>query len=31
VTIFLARPARVGEGIPLAVKDAFDTANLGTT
>ena len=31
VTIFLARPERVGEGIPLAVKDLFDTAGLRTT
>jgi aspartyl-tRNA(Asn)/glutamyl-tRNA(Gln) amidotransferase subunit A len=31
VTIFLARPARVGEGIRLAVKDLFDTAGLRTT
>jgi Asp-tRNA(Asn)/Glu-tRNA(Gln) amidotransferase A subunit family amidase len=31
VTIFLARPKRVGEGIPLAVKDLFDTASLRTT
>jgi aspartyl-tRNA(Asn)/glutamyl-tRNA(Gln) amidotransferase subunit A len=29
--IFLARPERVGEGIPLAVKDLFDTAGLVTT
>ena len=29
--IFLARPERVGEGIPLAVKDLFDTAGLTTT
>ena len=31
MTIFLARPERVGEGIPLAVKDLFDTAGLRTT
>jgi aspartyl-tRNA(Asn)/glutamyl-tRNA(Gln) amidotransferase subunit A len=31
VTIFLARPRRVGPGIPLAVKDLFDTAGLTTT
>jgi aspartyl-tRNA(Asn)/glutamyl-tRNA(Gln) amidotransferase subunit A len=31
VTIFLARPERVGKGIPLAVKDLFDTAGLRTT
>ncbi len=29
--IFLARPAEVGDGIPLAVKDIFDTAGLTTT
>src|ERR671930_1506829 len=29
--IFLARPDRPGEGIPLAVKDLFDTAGLTTT
>ena len=29
--IFLARPGSVGEGVPLAVKDLFDTAGLGTT
>ena len=29
--IFLARPAEVGEGIRLAVKDLFDTAGLTTT
>jgi aspartyl-tRNA(Asn)/glutamyl-tRNA(Gln) amidotransferase subunit A len=29
--IFLARPDRVGEGIPLAIKDLFDTAGLTTT
>jgi aspartyl-tRNA(Asn)/glutamyl-tRNA(Gln) amidotransferase subunit A len=31
VSIFLARPERIGEGISLAVKDLFDTAGLGTT
>jgi aspartyl-tRNA(Asn)/glutamyl-tRNA(Gln) amidotransferase subunit A len=31
VTIFLARPERVGDGIALAVKDLFDTAGLRTT
>jgi aspartyl-tRNA(Asn)/glutamyl-tRNA(Gln) amidotransferase subunit A len=31
VTVFLARPERLGEGIPLAVKDLFDTAGLRTT
>jgi aspartyl-tRNA(Asn)/glutamyl-tRNA(Gln) amidotransferase subunit A len=31
VSIFLARPERVGQGIPLAVKDLFDTAGLRTT
>jgi aspartyl-tRNA(Asn)/glutamyl-tRNA(Gln) amidotransferase subunit A len=31
VTVFLARPDRVGEGIRLAVKDLFDTAGLRTT
>jgi aspartyl-tRNA(Asn)/glutamyl-tRNA(Gln) amidotransferase subunit A len=31
VTIFLARPEVVGEGIALAVKDLFDTAGLRTT
>jgi aspartyl-tRNA(Asn)/glutamyl-tRNA(Gln) amidotransferase subunit A len=31
VTIFLARPERVGAGIPLVVKDLFDTAGLRTT
>jgi aspartyl-tRNA(Asn)/glutamyl-tRNA(Gln) amidotransferase subunit A len=31
VTIFLARPERVGEGISLAVKDLFDTAGLRTS
>ncbi|HSC90075.1 MAG TPA: amidase [Gaiellaceae bacterium] len=29
--IFLARPEEVGAGIPLAVKDLFDTAGLVTT
>ena len=29
--IFLARPERPGDGIPLAVKDLFDTAGLTTT
>jgi aspartyl-tRNA(Asn)/glutamyl-tRNA(Gln) amidotransferase subunit A len=29
--IFLARPERAAEGIPLAVKDLFDTAGLTTT
>jgi aspartyl-tRNA(Asn)/glutamyl-tRNA(Gln) amidotransferase subunit A len=31
VTIFLARPERIGEGIRLAVKDLFDSAGLRTT
>jgi aspartyl-tRNA(Asn)/glutamyl-tRNA(Gln) amidotransferase subunit A len=31
VTVFLARPERIGDGIPLAVKDLFDTAGLCTT
>jgi aspartyl-tRNA(Asn)/glutamyl-tRNA(Gln) amidotransferase subunit A len=31
VTIFLARPEEPGAGIPLAVKDLFDTAGLVTT
>jgi aspartyl-tRNA(Asn)/glutamyl-tRNA(Gln) amidotransferase subunit A len=31
VTIFLARPERIGDGVPLAVKDVFDTAGLRTT
>ena len=31
MTVFLARPGRIGEGIPLAVKDLFDTAGLRTT
>jgi aspartyl-tRNA(Asn)/glutamyl-tRNA(Gln) amidotransferase subunit A len=31
VSIFLARPEQIGEGIPLAVKDLFDTAGLTTT
>jgi aspartyl-tRNA(Asn)/glutamyl-tRNA(Gln) amidotransferase subunit A len=29
--IFLAQPEQVGDGIPLAVKDLFDTAGLTTT
>ena len=29
--IFLARPDEPGDGIPLAVKDLFDTAGLTTT
>jgi aspartyl-tRNA(Asn)/glutamyl-tRNA(Gln) amidotransferase subunit A len=29
--IFLARPSEPGDGIPLAVKDLFDTAGLTTT
>jgi len=29
--IFLARPETIGPGIPLAVKDLFDTAGLATT
>src|SRR5919108_289389 len=29
--IFLAKPERPGDGIPLAVKDLFDTAGLTTT
>jgi aspartyl-tRNA(Asn)/glutamyl-tRNA(Gln) amidotransferase subunit A len=29
--IFLARPAQFGDGLPLAVKDLFDTAGLTTT
>lgn len=29
--IFLARPERAAEGVPLAVKDLFDTAGLTTT
>ena len=29
--IFLARPEAIGPGIPLAVKDLFDTAGLATT
>jgi aspartyl-tRNA(Asn)/glutamyl-tRNA(Gln) amidotransferase subunit A len=29
--IFLAKPSETGEGIPLAVKDLFDTAGLATT
>ena len=31
MSIFLARPERIGGGIPLAVKDLFDTAGLRTT
>jgi aspartyl-tRNA(Asn)/glutamyl-tRNA(Gln) amidotransferase subunit A len=31
VTIFLARPDQLGDAIPLAVKDVFDTAGLRTT
>jgi aspartyl-tRNA(Asn)/glutamyl-tRNA(Gln) amidotransferase subunit A len=31
VSIFLARPDRIGDGIRLAVKDLFDTAGLRTT
>jgi aspartyl-tRNA(Asn)/glutamyl-tRNA(Gln) amidotransferase subunit A len=31
MTIFLARPERPTDGIPLAVKDLFDTAGLVTT
>jgi aspartyl-tRNA(Asn)/glutamyl-tRNA(Gln) amidotransferase subunit A len=31
VSIFLARPEQIGAGIPLAVKDLFDTAGLTTT
>ena len=31
MTIFLARPQRIAEGIRLAVKDLFDTAGLRTT
>jgi aspartyl-tRNA(Asn)/glutamyl-tRNA(Gln) amidotransferase subunit A len=31
VSIFLDRPEQVGDGIPLAVKDLFDTAGLRTT
>jgi aspartyl-tRNA(Asn)/glutamyl-tRNA(Gln) amidotransferase subunit A len=31
VTVFLARPEQAGEGIRLAVKDLFDTADLRTS
>ena len=31
MTIFLARPEPIGDGIALAVKDLFDTAGLRTT
>jgi aspartyl-tRNA(Asn)/glutamyl-tRNA(Gln) amidotransferase subunit A len=31
VNAFITRPASVGDGIPLAVKDLFDTAGLRTT
>ena len=31
MTVFLTRPERIGNGIPLAVKDLFDTAGLRTT
>ncbi len=31
MSIFLARPERIGYGIPLAVKDLFDTSGLRTT
>jgi aspartyl-tRNA(Asn)/glutamyl-tRNA(Gln) amidotransferase subunit A len=31
VTVFLARPERIRDGIRLAVKDLFDTASLRTT
>ena len=31
MSIFLARPEKVGTGTPLAVKDLFDTAGLRTT
>jgi aspartyl-tRNA(Asn)/glutamyl-tRNA(Gln) amidotransferase subunit A len=31
VTVFLARPEAPGDGVPLAVKDLFDTAGLETT
>jgi Asp-tRNA(Asn)/Glu-tRNA(Gln) amidotransferase A subunit family amidase len=31
VSIYLAWPERVGEGVRLAVKDLFDTAGLRTT
>jgi len=31
VTIFLTAPERIGDGIPLAIKDLFDTAGMRTT
>lgn len=31
MTVFLARPERTGDGIPLAVKDLFDMVGLRTT
>ena len=31
MSIFLAQPEQIAEGIPLAVKDLFDTADLTTT
>jgi Asp-tRNA(Asn)/Glu-tRNA(Gln) amidotransferase A subunit family amidase len=31
VTILLATPERIGDGIPLAIKDLFDTAGMRTT